>query len=274
MYITDQDFHPTGTLISFFEQYTALKGDQITEHILKIRAKAWELYTYPCIGNFYFVEFTFANQPVYQEVLGKLQQGASFLDVGCCFGQDLRKLVADGAPAGKLNGMDLRPEFIELGYELFCDRGTLPARFIAPADILALAEAANDDAVRLLSGKIDIIHLGHFLHLFSWKDQLRAATNIAKLLSPAKGSLIVGHQVGSEVAGEFALPWVPESDEDSPRAFRHHEASFKKLWEQVPGDWEVEFAFASRPKSLGRDPRDLIFEDSPHKLFVFTVKRA
>ena len=219
------------------------------------------------------MEFTFANQPGYQDALLRVKQGGSLLDVGCCFGQDLRKLVADGAPAANLYGMDLCPEFIELGYELFLDRETLPAHFIAPVDILLLGDVgtANDEAVCLLEGKMDVIHLGHFLHLFNWQDQVRAAKNIAKFLSPAKGSLIMGHQIGGEVSGEFAIPWA-EHEERS--AFRHNKTSFKELWKQVPGEWEVEFGFVSRPRSLGKDPRDMLFADSRRKLFTFIIRRV
>jgi len=300
MYISDEDFLPNSTLTNFFEKHTTLRGDQISQHILKIvstfnhpthclsgrviakerppppqRSKAWEICPYPCIGNFYFVEFTFANQPGYPEALRKLKQGGSLLDVGCCFGQDLRKLVADGAPAANLYGIDLRPEFAELGYELFLDRETFLAHFIAPVDILLLGEGctANDKTVRPLDGKMDIIHLGYFLHLFNWQDQVRASKNIAKFLSPAKDSLIVGHQVGSGVSGEFATPWTG-LEEDS--AFKHNEASFKQLWEQVPGEWEVKFDFVSRPRSLGKDPRDMLFADSDshRQLFTFTIRRV
>ena len=219
------------------------------------------------------MEFTFANQPGYQDALRRVKQGGSLLDVGCCFGQGLRKLVADGAPAANLYGMDLCPEFIELGYELFLDRETLPAHFIAPVDILLLGEGgtANDETVRLLEGKMDVIHLGYFLHLFNWQDQIRAAKNVAKFLSPAKGSLIVGHQVGSRVSGEFLLPWT-EYEEIS--AFRHNKTSFKELWKLIPGEWEVEFDFVSRTRSLGKGPKDIISSNSPHKLFTFVIRRV
>ncbi|KAG0123783.1 hypothetical protein HOY82DRAFT_494850 [Tuber indicum] len=274
MYIPDKDFLPSSAIISFFEQYTTLRGDQIVQHILKIRSKAWQLQNYPCIGNFYFLEFTFISQPIYPDVLRRLEKGAKLLDVGCCFGQAIRKLVVDGAPAANLYGMDLRPEFIDLGYELFLDRGTLSAHFIAPVDMLLLGEgggAAGDESVSRLAGKMDIIHLGQFLHLFNWQEQVRAATNVAGFLSPAKGSLIVGHQVGSVITGEFPLPWV---EDKVHTVFVHDESSFKELWKQVPGEWEVEFEFVSMPMSLGKDSLDRLLVNSPRRLFMFTIRRV
>ena len=51
------------------------------------------------------------------------------MDVGCCFGTDLRVLAHDGIPSHQLIGMDIENEFIELGYELFCDRESFNGRF-------------------------------------------------------------------------------------------------------------------------------------------------
>jgi len=36
LYISDEDFLPNPTLTNFFEKYTPLRGDQISQHILKI----------------------------------------------------------------------------------------------------------------------------------------------------------------------------------------------------------------------------------------------
>ncbi|PUU77287.1 hypothetical protein B9Z19DRAFT_1128464 [Tuber borchii] len=103
------------------------------------------------------------------------------------------------------------------------------------------------------------------------KDQVHATNNVAKFLSPTKGSLIVGHQIGGKLSSEFALPWAEHEERST---FRHNETSFKGLWELVPGEWETEFDFVSRPRSLGKDPRDMLFADSRGKLFTFTIRRV
>jgi hypothetical protein len=59
-----------------------------------------------------------------------VKNGGSFLDIGCCFAQDIRKLVHDGAPADSLWGAELVPDFIDLGYELFNDKTSLGANFM------------------------------------------------------------------------------------------------------------------------------------------------
>ena len=94
--------------------------------------------------------------PYYPTVLRRLKSGnENFLDLGCCFGQELRKVAADGAPSARLYACgDLRPEFFELGYKLFRDRDSLASTFIA-ADIFNPPAALTS-----LDGSFDVIYAG------------------------------------------------------------------------------------------------------------------
>ena len=72
-----------------------------------------------------FLDFSLARMPSYDKILARLCDPAApakLLDVGCCFGQDLRRLVVDGAPSENLVGLELKPQFLSLGYDLFADR--------------------------------------------------------------------------------------------------------------------------------------------------------
>lgn len=51
----------------------------------------------------------------------------TFLDLGTCLGQDVRKLIFDGAPVDSVYGTDLLAEFVEIGYDLFRDEEKLLA---------------------------------------------------------------------------------------------------------------------------------------------------
>jgi ubiquinone/menaquinone biosynthesis C-methylase UbiE len=68
--------------------------------------------------------------PVYPDIIKRLKDGQAFLDIGCCFGQVIRKLVYDGVPSENIYGADFREDFIELGHELFRDKATLRTKFI------------------------------------------------------------------------------------------------------------------------------------------------
>lgn len=50
-------------------------------------------FPYPCIGMFRFLDLSIPSSPYYNEVIERLRAGEIFLDLGCCFGQELRQLV-------------------------------------------------------------------------------------------------------------------------------------------------------------------------------------
>lgn len=142
------------------------------------------------------------------------------MDLGCAFGQDLRRLRADGIRGRQLYGADLRLEFVDLGYELFRDRGNLGATFLE-ADVFNPSSALKD-----LEGRVSVIHAASFFHLFSWVAQKEVAHACLRLLVPQPGSLILGRQVGDRSPGEKAR-------RDGGTHWRHDEGSWKALWEEV-----------------------------------------
>lgn len=71
------------------------------------RDRAWDIFPYPCIGQFRFLDLALCKQPSYGTMLQRLKAGAKYVDIGCCIGQDIRKLVADGAPGENLYGAEL-----------------------------------------------------------------------------------------------------------------------------------------------------------------------
>lgn len=200
---------------------------------------------YPCIGVFRFLDFGANLNPIYPEVLERVCAGSTLLDLGrlghisrysnkglpcpgCCFGQDIRKLVADGAPSENLIGADTEGRFFELGYELFKDKQTLKAKFHAQSIF-------DEEFLPQLHGKIDIIYLGSFLHLFDFEKQKLIVGQLTKLLRKSPGSLVFGRHLGADQGGEFhmkSLGWD---------LYRHSQDTISKLWEQAPdGKWTVD----------------------------------
>ncbi|KAK8078904.1 hypothetical protein PG994_002711 [Apiospora phragmitis] len=188
--------------VEFFENYIGIKGEEaIKEHIYKIRDMAWTVLPYPCIGLFRFLDFSIHLSPDYARVVKRVQEGATLLDLGCCFGQDLRKLAYDagpGAPTRNLIGTDLEPAFLQLGHELFADRDRFEATFI-PGDVFA------DDFLTDYRGKVDIVYLGSFLHLFSEPQQRVVVKQLRRLLRPRAGSMVFGRNLGAGKGGPFRM---------------------------------------------------------------------
>jgi SAM-dependent methyltransferase len=128
-----------------------------------------------------------SRSPDYHTILSRIRtNNETFLDLGCCFGQDIRRLVHDGAPQSHLYGADLRSEFFDLGYKLFRDASTLKAQFLA-ADIFDPSSSLAE-----LEGKVDIIYAGSFLHLFNYETQVGVCKRIVKLMREKKGAVVLG----------------------------------------------------------------------------------
>lgn len=51
-------------------------------------------FPYPCIGMFTFLDLDLPLLPCYDEIVSRVKRGDTFLDLGCCFGQEIRQLVS------------------------------------------------------------------------------------------------------------------------------------------------------------------------------------
>ncbi|GFF96186.1 hypothetical protein IFM53868_08406 [Aspergillus udagawae] len=210
-----------------FRDYSGIPDEQITDHIHRVRDQAWDILPFPCIGLFRFLDFPAYLQPVYPEVLSRIRAGETFLDLGCCFGQDIRKLAHDGAPAENLIGVDTEPRFLDLGYQLFKDKDRLKAHFLT-GDVL------DEEFLEDWGGKIDIIFLGSFLHLFNIEQQKAIVLQLSRLLR-GRGSLVFGRHLATTGKGgtlrENACGWS---------LYHHSQETIRRLWEEDPnGKWEV-----------------------------------
>ncbi|KAH6722067.1 hypothetical protein BKA61DRAFT_701140 [Leptodontidium sp. MPI-SDFR-AT-0119] len=244
------------------ENYSGLKPEVITSHVLSIRDKAWDVHPLPCIGQFRFIDFSLSRSTSYPRVLELLKSGGKLLDLGCCFGQDLRKLVHDGAPASSLYGADLRSEFIDLGYDLFLDRNRIGVQFLT-ADIFD-----PNSSLKQLDGQMSVVYIGLLLHLFDWEGQRKACERIVGFLKPEKGVLVLGQQVGSLVACD-----VMSGGER--KVTRHDLASFEKLWKEVGertgSQWEVR---ANLDEGLGVGDGTRAWDRHETRRLVFEVERV
>ena len=204
-----------------------------------------------------------SSHPLYSKVLENLKEGQKLLDVGCCFGQDIRKLVVDGAPAENINGTDVEGEFISLGYDLFGDRDTLKSTFLTK-DMLDSTAGWED-----FNGQMDMIFINSFLHLFDWAGQVKAARQLAKLLRPKHGSVIVGRQLGSLASGEFP------NLKGQGTNFRHNVTSFEALWQQIGDEvgcrWSIE-ASLEDSEFLAKNKGNA-WSEPDMRMIIFTITR-
>lgn len=216
---------------------------------------------YPCIGVFRFLDFGANLSPLYPNVVRRVRDGEIFLDLDCCFGQGIRKLVSDGAPSKNIIGADSEGRFIELGYELFQDRETLKSHFYT-------ARIFDDDFLAEWHEKVDIIYVGAFLHLFDFEKQLKVMAQLVKLLRKKPGSLVFGRNIAADKGGDFRME---SFDWD---LFRHSPDTMQALWNQAPeGQWKVD-AELMPYRSEGWDNKNRGWEGDETKEMRFVVTRV
>lgn len=140
--------------------------------------------------------------------------------------------AADGAPSQNLYGMDINPEFLNFGNDLFRDSSTFNGLFLR-ADILS-----HDDLLAQLAHKIDIIWAGGLLSQFAWNEQVVAVRHMLRLLKPHPHSLVVGWFIGNETPG------IEEIHGGERSVYRHNPKSFKKMFheaaDQLGEKWEID----------------------------------
>nr|UPX44787.1 hypothetical protein FAC4K13_04 [Penicillium camemberti] len=227
---------------TILEEYSRVPAGQVLQHVTELRDRAFKVFPYACIGQASFLELSIASSPMYPEMLERVKKGEKLLDLGCAFGQELRQLIYDGASPENLYASDLRPEFLDLGHDLFLDRQTSKINLI-PANVLD----DNSDLVTKLTGQLGVVYISLFLHVFDFDTQITVAKRVFSLLADKPGSLLVCRVVAcrdQEILNNASarLPY-----------YYHDLASWNRLWERVQKEsglqlhvesWEQEDALA------------------------------
>ncbi|KAF2794120.1 hypothetical protein K505DRAFT_324975 [Melanomma pulvis-pyrius CBS 109.77] len=242
------------------ETYSKIQPDKVVDHIVNIRNEAWRIHPYPCIGQFRFLDLSLSQTTEYANILRRLQQGQQFLDMACCFGQEIRQLVADGAPSENIYGCDLREDYIKLGYKLFADQDTLQTKFLT-ADIFDATSTLTE-----LQGQFDMVYAGSFFHLWGYEEQVKASKSVALLLRPQKGSMILGRQVGAVNAATHNHNTNPTGT-----MFRHNIESLQKMWRDIGDDLGVSLTVEAELKELDAD--HFKFHTSDTRRIHFVIRR-
>lgn len=225
---------------NLLKNYSGFQAEEVLPHVLSLRAEAFRIYHYPCIGQMRFLSFHIPRHPLFERVLEHLRNNptAGFLDAGCCFGQEIRYLAHQGIPSRQLFGLDVEQAFIDLGYKLFRDKDRLEATFTL-GDLTVDDGGSEEALTQTLGGKIDIAYASSLFHLWDYGTQLKAATRLVSLLRDQVGVIVVGRQLGSIFAGEYPLTGFSDGTQ-----YRHNFESLKGFWldvGQATGtQWKVE----------------------------------
>lgn len=288
--------------------YANIQPKDVEKHVQTVRDKAWRVVSrpmlsprvsripdhqltipiskapFPCVGSYLFAELALFKLPAYPTILNRLNSNPSsvYLEVGCGLAQDLRKLIADGAPAAQLRGTDLQAGLMASGHDLFLDAEKLPlsdggdvqGKTFVAADFL---DDSDNSPLKAWECSADIVHASMFLHCFELPTQVRACKRIVALLRPQAGSLFVGRTAGvslaaggpreEEVKGPLGqIGGVKETN------YLHDVESFRGMWEQVGRGtetrWEVEVVEEEIDDGGGK-----YFSGAEHRWLRFEVVR-
>ncbi|KAJ6579940.1 hypothetical protein DFH09DRAFT_1029875 [Mycena vulgaris] len=272
--------------LAFLKQQTQMEDDEaLKAHVLGLQKKAYEVYPYPCIRRLGFARLKInKNRAAYEHVLelGKTP-GFILLDIGCCFGNDLRKIASDGFPVENTIGSDLRQDFWGLGHELF--RSTpesFPVVFVAgdafdpdflapptqepqsePVSATSGLDLRAVKSLNALRGRLSAIHSASLFHLFSEAQQLELARRLAGLLSPRAGSMIFGCH-GAHPTKGYTLSAAGK------HMFCHSPESWAVMWVGDGGVFEVG---SVEVKSVLRNVGKVLNADTDFYLLFWSVKR-
>ena len=231
----------TADVETFFAKYASIPSSALRDHLIKVRQRAWESHSYPCLGRWSFLDFSIGQSPIYSEIVQQCKnEGATLIDFGCCLGQDIRQLIYDGVPLSQLRGYELNPYFIEQGYELFRDGEMMRERKIFQA-----GDIFDDEFLNGIE-PADYVYVGSLIHLFDAATQRDVCRRLSRLAKRA----IVGRQSGAPVAGEYSR----KSGLPANRMMVHSPESITEMWKEVTnGEWQVDVAaLQSRMEMLDR----------------------
>ncbi|KAM7199752.1 methyltransferase [Naviculisporaceae sp. PSN 640] len=247
---------------NLLEKYSRIPPEDVEKVVLDFRNRAWEDFPYPCIGSFEFLEFELSTRRIYHRLLTRLiSEDTTFLDIGCCLGHDIRKLIFDGVSPENIAGVELRKGYINLGFDLFRDRDTPAGKIFHQGDVL---DPATCKPWCSLLGRFDIVNLGLIVHVFNWEEQITLFEKAIDCLENGKlGTMIIGCMAGT-VDGTVEN-WMGK------KVPAHNVDSFKELIQVVEGKtgtrWRVEAEqdshmshFEAKYRWVGPKVRRLVWE--------------
>jgi SAM-dependent methyltransferase len=174
---------------------------RLRQHVLALWRSCLEKASvlYRCVQQLTFLQ-TRVNihwhYPAVMETL-KANSEARFLDLGCGFGTDTRRLIVDGWKEENVVAVDVIPDFWKYGLELYADEEVLKTRVLFGNVI------TDQKFVKTLHplGPFDHVWAGNVLHVLNQENVEAFVRVIFELLN--SGGTFFGRCVGSERAQIF-----------------------------------------------------------------------
>ena len=211
-YNTDDNFVLEARDLEFFMQYTRGGPWPDLEEAKEFVRKVWltvkaKYHTYRCIQSLSFLKPKVQNLAAYSKLLEtyRNQGKVKVIDLGCCFGQETRKLMVDGIPPDMIWAMDVIDGYWTAGLELYNDGEDSKHRISHVHTVFTdpCAAAVDESLGTMLTADFDCVILMYVFHVLSLAQSEMLVQRMNLMLK--KGGFVMGTCVGSTEAKEWHL---------------------------------------------------------------------
>ena len=196
-------------------------------------------HAYGCINAFVFLHPLLLRHFGYQALLAKMKSEPTatpkkLIDVGCCFGQDVRQLILDGVSPKDIFAVDIHDGYWNVGREFFMDNLShgstrldgISTIFDDFAQTYPLPAECTNKLVDSLKNNFDAVVCQNVFHVLTKVQTENIVKRICAMLKP--GGILIGVCIGSK--GE-AMDWMPTPNGDGNRYLQSLK-SLKELLEE------------------------------------------
>ncbi|KAI0406632.1 hypothetical protein F4802DRAFT_87795 [Xylaria palmicola] len=211
-------------------RFSTHKNEEESQALERISA-AWKaarkVATYTCINEYIFAEPRIDTHFYYEQVLSEARsrkQPLKLVDVGCCAGTDIRRLINDGFPASDITGIDIEGRFFNIGFALYNHTPKELSTTFVQANVLDPEFTRRFSHLR---GQFDYVYSANVVHLFDHASQIAFLQALAFLVKP--GGAVWGRQVAETEDSPTRSVRLPGKGE------RFTAVEFMRMWVAATG---------------------------------------
>ena len=172
---------------------------KLRDRVLDVQKQAEDkLHVYRCVARRAFLTPRIGEFSTYAGI----SRSGNVLEIGCCFGTEIRGLLLDGFQAEHVIAVDVTGGYWGLGQQLYGD---------APSGVRSIfCDVARQEVseIKDLYGSIDLVVTMAVFHVLTQQQVENMIQQIHRLLKP--GGRLIAYCAGSAVA----RPWYTEGAED------------------------------------------------------------
>lgn len=226
--------------LEFISKWTSEPDiEKLRSHIINLWLLCKKTYhSYRCIERMMFLNPRLPKHFAYQTFIKILKESdkskKKFLDLGCCFGQEVRQLILEGIPTNSITAADIHDGYWNVGREFFMDNlSHLSTRLDGVTTIFddfaqkyPLPVDATNRIVDSLTNNFDAIICQMVFHVLTKEQTENLVRRMCSMIG--KGGVLIGSCVGSK---EEACSWGVTPKRDGVRYLQSMKSLFELLSE-------------------------------------------